>query len=151
MCIHTQFTYSCSRSIINNCPSCYPSSVLRNMQWKLQTDYQHFDSHSSYRDYIAGLWREIFLYRLQKKLFPERWEAFSVHLREYPLLQNPTVLLEGPTREDVHDWTECHPSVSRPHRKHLNINVFQLDCLLAFINIVHLPCLYTQICALELP
>lgn len=45
---------------------------------------------------VAGFWRKVFLCRLQEQLFPERWETFSVHLRERPLLQNPTVLLEGP-------------------------------------------------------
>lgn len=61
---------------------------------------------------LTGLWRKIILYRLQKQLFPQRWQTFSVHLRQYSLLQNPTVLLEGPAHEDVHDWTQCHPSVS---------------------------------------
>uniref|UniRef100_A0A3Q3GB50 Galactosidase, beta 1-like n=1 Tax=Labrus bergylta TaxID=56723 RepID=A0A3Q3GB50_9LABR len=61
---------------------------------------------------LAGLRGKVVLYRLQKQLFPERWEAFSVHLRQHPLLQNPSVLLEGPADEDVHDWTQCHPSVS---------------------------------------
>lgn len=63
----------------------------------------------------AGLWREILLYRLQTQLFPQRCQAFSVHLRQHSLLQNPTVLLEGPACEDVHGRTQCHPSVSPTH------------------------------------
>lgn len=72
---------------------------------------------------LAGLWRKIILYRLQKQLFPQRWGTFSVHLRQHSLLQNPTVLLEGPARKDVHDWTQCYPSVSSTHTV-LNIWLF---------------------------
>lgn len=91
---------------------------------------------------LAGLWRKVILYRLQKRLFPQRWEAFSVHLRKYSLRQNPTVLLEGPPRKDVHDWTQCYPSVSSTH------------CICCIRDALSLQDMYsasTQICALELP
>lgn len=72
-------------------------------------------SFKTHHRLLAGLWRKIFLHRLQKQPFPQRWEAFSVHLRQHSLLQGPTVLLEGPSCEDVYDRTQCHPSVSSSH------------------------------------
>lgn len=89
---------------------------------------------------LAGLWRKIILYRLQKQLFPQRWEAFSVHLRQYSLLQNPTVLLEGPARKDVHGWTQCYPSVSSKH--HILKHIFYIRSVFT----VHLLCLHTDMC-----
>ena len=90
----------------------------------------------------AGLWRQILLDRLQTQLFPQRCQAFSVHLRQHSLLQNPTVLLEGPACEDVHDRTQCHPSVSPTHH------------FLSYVFTVLSTCLWlitSQVCALELP
>ncbi len=80
---------------------------------------------------LAGFWKKILLYRLQKQLFPQRWEAFPVHLRQYPLLQNPTILLEGQAHEDVHDRTQCHPSVSSTHLvlKYISIILHSLSLL----------------------
>lgn len=79
----------------------------------------------------AGFCSKIILCRLQEQLLPERWEAFSVHLRKHPLLQNPSLLLEGPPCEDVHDWTQCHPSVSWTHpascNKYTPIQTFLID------------------------
>lgn len=89
---------------------------------------------------LSGVWRKLLLYRLQEQLFPERWKAFSVHLRQYSLLQDPKVLLEGPTPKDVHDWTECYPSVSSTH--HICKYIFYYE-VCSFYS-VKLLCLHTD-------
>lgn len=112
----------------------------------LQNDkllWQIFTSLKIYFASLAGVRREIILYRLQKQLFPERWEAFSVHLRQYPLLQNPSVLLEGSARKDVHDRTQCNPSVSWTN---LILKYFFCHWTILFLHWLHLLCLHKDMC-----
>ncbi len=52
---------------------------------------------------------------LQERLLSERWEAVPLHIRKYPLQQDPQSLLEGSAAQDVHGRTECHPDVGLLH------------------------------------